>query len=121
MGQPVKLSDSLVLDARIAGEESERSLAGQIEFWARLGCAIEHTLRFDALMQLKRLGASKPLSDCLREVTEPEGREHLNKVLNQRPFPHFEPSDRPGVLVKIDENGARTEGRFVNRKFVPAQ
>ena len=37
MSQPVKLSDSLVLDARLAGEAVERSIAGQVEFWARLG------------------------------------------------------------------------------------
>ena len=37
MGQPVKLSDALVLDARIAAEAQERSIAGQIEFWAKLG------------------------------------------------------------------------------------
>ena len=37
MSQPVKLSDALVLDARLAGEAVERSIAGQVEFWARLG------------------------------------------------------------------------------------
>lgn len=36
MSQPVKLSDGLVLDARITGEIAERSIAGQIEFWARV-------------------------------------------------------------------------------------
>ena len=39
MSQPVKLSDSLVLDARLASEVVERSIAGQIEFWARVGRA----------------------------------------------------------------------------------
>jgi hypothetical protein len=37
MSQPVKLSDALVLDARLAGEVQERSIAGQVEFWAKLG------------------------------------------------------------------------------------
>jgi hypothetical protein len=36
MSQPVKLSDDLVLDARLVGELLERSIAGQIEFWAQL-------------------------------------------------------------------------------------
>jgi hypothetical protein len=31
MGQPVKLSDALVLDARLAGELTERSISGQID------------------------------------------------------------------------------------------
>ena len=41
MGQPVKLSDALVLDARIAAEAQERSIAGQVEFWAKLGRSVE--------------------------------------------------------------------------------
>ena len=44
MSQPVKLSDDLVLDARLAGELLERSIAGQIEFWAQLGRAMEPLL-----------------------------------------------------------------------------
>ena len=45
MSQPVKLSTSLILDARLTSEITERSIAGQIEFWARLGRAIEPLLQ----------------------------------------------------------------------------
>ena len=45
MGQPVKLSESLVLDARLTGEVAERSIAGQIEFWAGLGRGVESLSR----------------------------------------------------------------------------
>ena len=44
MSQPVKISDELLLDARLTGEVAERSIAGQIEFWAHLGRAIEPLL-----------------------------------------------------------------------------
>ena len=44
MGQPVKLSDELVLKARVAGEASRRSIAGQVEYWARLGKSIDALL-----------------------------------------------------------------------------
>ena len=37
----MKVSDALVLDARLMGEATQRSIAGQIEFWARLGRAVE--------------------------------------------------------------------------------
>ena len=121
MGQPVKLSDALVLNARLAGEESERSLAGQIEFWAGLGHAIERVLRFDNVLILKRMGASRPLSECLEQAGGPEGRKNLELVLKERPYPHFEPTGRQGVLVKIDADGTRTAGRFLNRKFVPSE
>ena len=41
MSQPVKLSDNLVMDARLAGQIEERSIAGQVEFWARIGRSVE--------------------------------------------------------------------------------
>ena len=118
MGQPVKLSDQLVLDARIVGETAERSIAGQIEFWARLGRAIEPVLRTDDALRLKRRGEAAPLSACLGDVDTAPGRERVKAFLETRPYPHFEPAPgRPGLVVKIDEDGTRTIGRFVNRKF----
>jgi hypothetical protein len=45
MGQPVKLSDDLILEARTVGGLARRSIAGQVEFWARLGKSIEPLLR----------------------------------------------------------------------------
>jgi len=118
MGQPVKLSDTLVLDARLVGEATERSIASQIEFWAKLGRAMERFLRTDTLLAMKRSGEARPLSACLGSVEAPDGRERLASYLGSRPFPHFEPAPgRPGLLVKVDEDGTRTVGRFVDRKF----
>ena len=35
-----------------------------------------------------------------------------------RPFPHFEPAPgKAGLLIRIDEDGKRTVGRFVGREF----
>jgi len=117
MSQPVKISDALVLDARLTGEAAERSIAGQIEFWARLGRALEPLLRGDSAIALRRTGDAKPLSDCVREVDTKKGRQRVTDYLKRRPFPHFEQSESPGLLIKIDANGKRTLGRFVNRKF----
>jgi hypothetical protein len=118
VAQPVKLSDELVLDARLTGEASERSIAGQVEFWARLGRAVEALMRTEQVLALKRVGDAKPLSAALESVQTSEGREQLAQVLSARPYPHFEAApDRPGVLVKIDKDGTRTLGRFVQRVF----
>jgi hypothetical protein len=117
MSQAVKISDALVLDARLTGRAAERSIAGQIEFWARLGRAIEPLLRGDHAMALRRTGDVKPLSDCLRKVDTKEGRQRVTEYLKGLPYPHFEQSDFPGLLIKIDANGKRTLGRFVNRQF----
>jgi len=118
MGQPVKLSDPLILDARLVGEATERSIASQIELWAKLGRAMERFLRMDTLLSLKRSGEARPISACLASVGTSEGRERLAADLGSLPFPHFEPAPgRLGLLVKIDEDGTRTVGRFVNRRF----
>jgi hypothetical protein len=117
MSQPVKVSDNLILDARLTGEVAERSIAGQIEFWARLGRAIEPLLRGDEALALRRAGDSKPISECLHSVDSPEGRKRVAEHLKSRPYPHYEAADTPGLLVRIDAKGKRTVGRFVNREF----
>ena len=71
MSQPVKLSDDLVLDARLTAEIAERSIAGQIEFWAQLGRAIEPLLQGAQALALLRAGAAVPLSACLQSVVSP--------------------------------------------------
>lgn len=122
MSQPVKLSDALVLDARLAGEVLERSIAGQVEFWARLGRAVEPLLQGTQALALSRNGAARPLSECLAAVDSPEGRGRVAQFLQTQPYPHYEVApDAPGLLVRIAANGQRTVGRFVNREFVPGQ
>lgn len=118
MGQPVKLSDAMVLDARVTAELSERSIAGQIEYWANLGRAIERVLEGAQVLALCRSAAAQPLSACLESVDSAAGRSRLAGYLESQPFPHYEPaSDAPGLLVRIDADGKRTLGRFVHRQF----
>jgi hypothetical protein len=118
MGQPVKLSDTLILDARVVGKAAERSIAGQIEFWARVGKAVEPMLQGDRVLRLKQRGDAVPLSKLLETADSRSGRERLKAQLAARPFPHFEPAPgRPGLLVRIEADGKRSVGRFVNRKF----
>jgi ParD-like antitoxin of type II bacterial toxin-antitoxin system len=122
MSQPVKLSDALVLDARLAGEAVERSIAGQVEFWARLGRSVELLLQGQQVLRLCRNAAAQPLSSCLKSVDSSEGRKRVAAWLQSQPFPHYEAyTQRPGLLVRIDEDGARTVGRFVNRQFKPVR
>lgn len=116
MSQPVKVSDALLLDARLMGEATQRSIAGQIEFWARLGRAVETLLRGDQVLALSKAGKARPLWACLGSVQSPEGRQRLAQHLKSLPYPHYEPA-AGGWLVRIGADGRRTTGRFVNRKF----
>lgn len=117
----MKLSDALVLDARLVGKAAERSIAGQIEFWARVGKALEPVLRGDRALRLKQRGEAVPLSKLLESVDSRAGRARVKAQQAARPFPRFEPAPgRKGWLVRIDADGKRTVGRFVNREFRPA-
>lgn len=119
MGQPVKLSDSLVLDARLCAEVAERSIAGQIEFWASLGRAVESVLRPKNVAALKKNALAVPLSECIRQIGTPEGKHRLEEVLKQRPFPHYEGvPDQPNWLLRIEADGTRRMGHFVGDDFV---
>jgi len=119
MSQPVKLSDALVLDARLAGEAAERSIAGQVEFWAKLGRSVELMLDGQTVLNLSRKAVSQSLAELVEMVDTPKGREMFKAYLESEPYPHYEahPSRR-GLLIRIGEDGTRTVGRFVNRVFV---
>ena len=101
--------------------DSSRSIAGQIEFWAGLGRAVEGLLRGREVLALRKADAARPLSECFETVDSPEGRQRVAEYLRTRPFPHYQAaSERPGFLLRIDSDGTRTVGRFVNRRFEPA-
>ena len=119
MSQPVKLSDALVLDARLTGEVFQRSIAGQIEFWARLGRSVEELLNGRQVLEMTRNQSSKSLYETLETIDSPEGRERLEKYLETLPFPHYAPCpERPGKLIRTEANGQQSIGRFVHREFV---
>ncbi len=120
MSQPVKLSDPLVLQARLMGESVHRSIAGQVEFWASLGRAVEPFLQGSQVLALCRSGSIQSFGEILETVDTPSGRERLQSFLDTQPFPHYksEPG-KNGLLVRISEDGSRTLGRFVNREFRP--
>lgn len=114
----MKLSDALVLDARIAGQAQERSIAGQVEFWAKLGRSVESMLAGQQVLRLLRSGGTGSLGESLSSVETPAGRKRVEGVLALQPFPHYkQDAGKPGFLVRIDEDGTETVGRFVNRVF----
>ena len=73
------------------------------------------------------MGMSHPLlsqarpqtvAECLASVGTPQGDARLQQYLLALPFPHYEADpDNTHLLVRIDESGQKTRGRFVNRRF----
>src|ERR1051325_6251812 len=90
MGMPVKLSDELVKDARREAEAADRSLTSQIEHWARLGRKVEHVLRYEEVLSLKRAGDALPdpptrraILAALRGIAAPGARTELAAKLRE--------------------------------------
>lgn len=54
MARAVKLSEEIVLDAKIASQALNRSIAGQIEYWAKIGKIAENNpdLTYDFIKNL---------------------------------------------------------------------
>jgi len=118
MSQRVEISDELFLDALLTAPIAERSIAGQTEFWAQVGRVIEPLLGSSRAVTLRRAGAAVPMSACLASVDSAAGRRRVAEFVESGPFPHYEPVPAsPGLVVRVDVDGARTLGRFVGREF----
>ena len=71
-------------------------------------------------VQSPGVSTGEALSVCLESVDTPAGRARVAAHLEQQGFPHYEPHpSQPGLLERIEHDGTRTVGRFVNRQFVP--
>ncbi len=68
------------------------------------------------MLALCKAAKTQPLSACLESVESTKGRKRLAEHLKSLPYPHYEAAPG-GLLVRIEANGKRTTGRFVNRKF----
>lgn len=122
MSQPVKLSDELVLEARIVAGTQERSIAGQVEYWAKIGRSVERLFDGRQIDTLQKTAKAPPMGELLEVVDTPKGREMFQAFLESEPYPHYRAHpDRKGLLIRIEADGAETVGRFVNRQFVAEQ
>lgn len=129
MGMPVKLSDDIVNAAREAAAVDDRSIAGQIEHWARLGRAAEAVLATSEVRELKQAGSQAPARVTDRQVLErlsavaaSADRASVLAKIRAGHGPLYEAAaGEPGVVVQVLPDGRRIKGRFVQRRFVPLE
>jgi hypothetical protein len=81
---------------------------------------VEPLLSGDRTLALRKCGDVKSLSELIASVNYPWGHQRVADYLAQQPYPHYEQAtDQPGFLIRIEENGNRTVGKFIDREFRP--
>ena len=120
-----ELVHELCNDSRAVTPETaqmmERALGITADFWLNTQRREDlwDAMNIPTAANAHKRKAPVPLGELLAAVDTPEGRERLKQYLEGEPFPHFEQHPtRRNLLIKIEENGSRFVGRFVNRQFV---
>jgi len=129
MGMPVKLSDELVESAREEAANTDRSITGQIEHWAKIGRSVETVLRHQEVQTLKRSplnarltsGARHAIQSVLARVVAESDRRSLARSLQTGRTVYQSDPAGSGLTERIEPDGSRTLGRLINRRFVPAR
>jgi len=69
--------------------------------------------------QISGLSDAKMAELALDAADSAKGRERLARYLKTQPYPHYEsdPSNHD-LIVRVEENGTRVSGHFVNKTFV---
>jgi hypothetical protein len=125
MPQPVKVADSLIEAARSAAEDSNRSMAAQIEHWALLGRAVEQALTLSDVTALKRsegqidAATRARLADALSNALDPLRSALARTAIGLRDPIRYETDPAlPGLLIQRLPDGTKRIGKMVNREFV---
>lgn len=123
MGTSLKLSDDLVREAREEAEATDRSLTSQIEHWARLGRTVESALRHEDVVALKRTSevplappTRRALLAAVRRIASEPVKNDLSAALKNGRTVYQDAGD--GRIERLERDGTRTTGRFVNRQFI---
>ncbi len=126
----IKISEEVAELVRRAAKVSDRSMAGQIEHWAKLAMEVEDRATVSEVNAIKGTEGNwdsiqdEPLRERVerlvaefRFATKEEIRHRIGLV--QRAV--YEPdSSAPGGVVRIEPDGTRIRGRIEGRDFVPA-
>lgn len=130
MGTPVKVADELAEAAKAMAELANRSMAKQIEHWARLGRAVERLVKTSDVMAFKahladpsdpdKVSAARAALDRLvKALTEGTDRDAARALILGTGEPVYEavPGRRDRV-AQVWPDGRKVMGRFVGSDFV---
>jgi len=128
---PVRLQEELMRRATLAGARHQRSAAQQIEYWASLGRSVSAMLDPDSLLAvqagLARLHvqpitvAPVPPEQVFAALEADRIGGGLAESVTSAPVRYQTCSRHAGYLERLDRDGSRTVGHFVNGEFLPCE
>jgi hypothetical protein len=130
----VKLSDEHVIrDIRHEAEIADRSMAGQIEHWVKIGQAVEALLGTAEVKVLKENlqaiirqasaeGVKAKIISSLNQLMISPNRESVRARILAHGGPVFQADpSHPGRVVRIKPDGTRKTGRIKEGAFISAK
>ena len=130
MGSPVKVADELVKAAKETAPVANRSIAKQIEHWARLGRAVEQLAKTTDVMAFKAqladpqdatkvVRARDALKRLVEALADRMDRDAARRLILETGKPVFEAvPGRPDVVSQVWPDGRRVLGRLAGQEFV---
>lgn len=130
MGSPVKVGDDLAAAAKETAELANRSMAKQIEHWARLGRAVEQLVKTSDVMAFKAhladpadegkiSEARAALERLVEALVERTDRDAARALISTTGKPVYEAvPGRPDRVAQVWPNGRKVVGHFDGGEFV---
>lgn len=119
----VSLPKAFAEIVRASTIDSDRSMAGQLEHWAKLARAIETVLPSAAIDRIKAGAAPAQVLSQLTDLLASPNREHVVNKLANAAAPTFgvDESD-PSVVIMTKPDGTTVPGAFGDDgRFIPQQ
>lgn len=130
MGSPVKVADELVKAAKEMAPLANRSIAKQIEHWARLGRAVEQLAKTTDVMAFKAqladpqdatkvVHARDALKRLVEALADRMDRGAARRLILETGEPVYEAvPGRLDLVSQVWPDGRRVLGRLVDQEFV---
>jgi len=130
MGSPVKVADELAKAAKETATLANRSMAKQIEHWARIGRAVEQLVKTSDVMAFKAhfadpadadlvVEARAALERLVQALVDQTDRDAARALIFDTGEPVYEVAPgRTDRVAQVGPGGRKIVGRFVGQEFV---
>lgn len=131
MSTAIRLDDQLVRAAEVEAANHKRTPPKQIEYWADIGKAVSRFASSSdllALMQgiaqvsiLPPQSASVASDSVFEQLEKNRQQGTLGQKVTRAKYRFEASQSHPGLLDRVESDGSRQTGHFLDGEFVPAK